>query len=190
VDEWRERGEIVLFYAGHQLNPDEPMEQRLLSDLYLQGDFIRLLEFVRKEGRRFIVVVDGVNEHPQSAKLLRCLCEFVQRCGRNFPLKVILSVRSVFFTRMLQALGEGRSEEQLKSLEAGLFPSTIFQTHAVEREGRREETHRFELEAVDEDELREIYESYRAFDGYWTEEGQLRRFRPTTPYEGLTPQVR
>jgi tetratricopeptide (TPR) repeat protein len=46
------------------------------------------------------------------------------------------------------------------------------------------------LEAVDEDELREIYESYRAFDGYWTEEGQLRRFRPTTPYESLTPQVR
>jgi tetratricopeptide (TPR) repeat protein len=46
------------------------------------------------------------------------------------------------------------------------------------------------LEAVDEDEVREIYESYRAFDGYWTEEGQLRRFRPTTPYEGLTPQVR
>jgi tetratricopeptide (TPR) repeat protein len=190
VDEWRERGEIVLFYAGHQLNPDEPMEQRLLSDLYLQGDFIRLLEFVRREGRRFIVVVDGVNEHPQSAKLLKCLCEFVQRYGRNFPLKVILSVRSVFFTRMLQALGEGRSEEQLKSLEAGLFPSTIFQTHTVEREGRREETHRFELEAVDEDEVREIYESYRAFDGYWTEEGQLRRFRPTTPYESLTPQVR
>jgi tetratricopeptide (TPR) repeat protein len=190
VDEWRERGEIVLFYAGHQLNPDEPMEQRLLSDLYLQGKFIRLLEFVRKEGRRFIVVVDGVNEHPQSAKLLKCLCEFVQRYGRNFPLKVILSVRSVFFTRMLQALGEGRSEEQLKSLEAGLFPSTIFQTHTVEREGRREETHCFELEAVDEDEVREIYESYRAFDGYWTEEGQLRRFCPTTPYEGLTPQVR
>jgi tetratricopeptide (TPR) repeat protein len=190
VDEWRERGEIVLFYAGHQLNPDEPMEQRLLSDIYLQGDFIRLLEFVRREGRRFIVVVDGVNEHPQSAKLLKCLCEFVQRYGRNFPLKVILSVRSVFFTRMLQALGEGRSEEQLKSLEAGLFPSTIFQTHTVEREGRREETHRFELEAVDEDEVREIYESYRAFDGYWTEEGQLRRFRPTTPYESLTPQVR
>jgi tetratricopeptide (TPR) repeat protein len=190
VDEWRERGEIVLFYAGHQLNPDEPMEQRLLSDLYLQGDFIRLLEFVRRERRWFIVVVDGVNEHSHSAKLLRCLCEFAQRCGRNFPLKVILSVRSVFFTRMLQALGEGRSEEQLKSLEAGLFPSTIFQTHTVEREGRREETHRFELEAVDEDELREIYESYRAFDGYWTEEGQLRRFRPTTPYESLTPQVR
>jgi tetratricopeptide (TPR) repeat protein len=190
VDEWRERGEIVLFYAGHQLNPDEPMEQRLLSDLYLQGDFIRLLEFVRWEGRRFIVVVDGVNEHPQSAKLLKCLCEFVQRYGRNFPLKVILSVRSVFFTRMLQALGEGRSEEQLRSLEAGLFPSTIFQTHTVEREGRREETHCFELEAVDEDEVREIYESYRAFDGYWTEEGQLRRFRPTTPYESLTPQVR
>jgi tetratricopeptide (TPR) repeat protein len=131
-----------------------------------------------------------VNEHPQSAKLLKCLCEFVQRYGRNFPLKVILSVRSVFFTRMLQALGEGRSEEQLKSLEAGLFPSTIFQTYTVEREGRREETHRFELEAVDEDDVREIYESYRAFDGYWTEEGQLRRFRPTTPYEGLTPQVR
>jgi tetratricopeptide (TPR) repeat protein len=148
------------------------------------------LEFVRKEGRKFIVVVDGVNEHPQSAKLLKCLCEFIQRYGRNFPLKVILSVCSVFFTRMLQALGEGRSEEQLKSLEAGLFPSTIFQTHTVEREGRREETHRFELEAVDEDELREIYESYRAFDGYWTEEGQLRRFRPTTPYESLTPQVR
>jgi tetratricopeptide (TPR) repeat protein len=190
VDEWRERGEIVLFYAGHQLNPDEPMEQRLLSDLYLQGDFIRLLEFVRKEGRRFIIVMDGVNEHPQSAKLLKCLCEFVQRYGRNFPLKVILSVRSVFFTRMLQALGEGRSEEQLKSLEAGLFPSTIFQTHTVEREGQREETHRFELEAVDEDEVREIYESYRAFDGYWTEEGQLRRFCPTTPYESLTPQVR
>jgi tetratricopeptide (TPR) repeat protein len=122
--------------------------------------------------------------------LLKCLCEFVQRYGRNFPLKVILSVRSVFFTRMLQALGEGRSEEQLKSIEEGLFPSTIFQTYTVEREGRREETHRFELEAVDEDELREIYESYRAFDGYWTEEGQLRRFRPTTPYEGLTPQVR
>gem|GEM_PF-565465 len=71
-----------------------------------------------------------------------------------------------------------------------MFPSTIFQTHTVEREGRREETHRFELEAVDEDELRGIYEGYRAFEGYWTEEGQLRRFRPTTPYEGLTPQVR
>jgi hypothetical protein len=148
------------------------------------------LEFVRKEGRRFIVVVDGVNENKQSAKLLRYLCEFVQRYGRNFPLKVILSARTVFFTRMLQALGEGRSEEQLKSIEAGLFPSMIFQTHTVEREGRREETHRFELEAVDEDELRGIYEGYRAFEGYWTEEGQLRRFRPTTPYEGLTPQVR
>jgi tetratricopeptide (TPR) repeat protein len=190
VDEWRERGEIVLFYAGHKLNPDEPMEQRLLGDLHLQGDFIRLLEFVRKEGRRFIVVVDGVNENKQSAKLLRYLCEFVQRYGRNFPLKVILSARTVFFTRMLQALGEGRSEEQLKSIEAGLFPSMIFQTHTVEREGRREETHRFELGAVDEDELRGIYEGYRAFEGYWTEEGQLRRFRPTTPYEGLTPQVR
>jgi tetratricopeptide (TPR) repeat protein len=78
----------------------------------------------------------------------------------------------------------------LKSLEAGLFPSTIFQTHTVEREGRREETHHFELEAVDEEELREIYEGYRAFEGFWTEEGQLRRFRPTTPYESLTPQVR
>jgi tetratricopeptide (TPR) repeat protein len=190
VDEWCERGEIVLFYAGHKLNPDEPMEQRLLGDLHLQGDFIRLLEFVRKEGRRFIVVVDGVNENKQSAKLLRYLCEFVQRYGRSFPLKVILSARTVFFTRMLQALGEGRSEEQLKSIEAGLFPSMIFQTHTVEREGRREETHRFELGAVDEDELRGIYEGYRAFEGYWTEEGQLRRFRPTTPYEGLTPQVR
>ncbi len=190
VEEWQERGEIVLFYAGHQLSPDEPMEQRLLGDLFLQGDFIRLLEFVRREGRRFIVIVDGVNEHPQSAKLLQQLCEFTQRYGRNFPLKVILSVRSLFFTRMLQALGEGRSEEQLKSIEAGLFPSAIFQTHTVEREGRREETHRFELEAVDEEELKEIYEGYRAFEGYWTEEGQLRRFRPTTPYESLTPQVR
>jgi tetratricopeptide (TPR) repeat protein len=190
VDEWRDRGEIVLFYAGHKLNPDEPIEQRLLSDLYLQGDFIRLLEFVKKEGRRFIVVVDGVNENEQSAKLLRYLCDFTQRYGRNFPLKVILSVRSLFFTRMLQALGEGKSEEQLKSIEAGLFPSMIFQTHTVEREGRREETHHFELEAVDEEELREIYEGYRAFEGYWTEEGQLRRFRPTTPYESLTPQVR
>jgi tetratricopeptide (TPR) repeat protein len=190
VDEWCERGEIVLFYAGHKLNLDKPIEQHLLGDLHLQGDFIRLLEFVRKEGRRFIVVVDGVNENEQSAKLLRYLCEFVQRYGRNFPLKVILSVRSVFFTRMLQALGEGRSEEQLKSIEAGLLPSMIFQTHTVEREGRREETHRFELGAVDEDELRGIYEGYRAFEGYWTEEGQLRRFRPTTPYEGLTPQVR
>jgi tetratricopeptide (TPR) repeat protein len=190
VDEWCERGEIVLFYAGHKLNLDKPIEQHLLGDLHLQGDFIRLLEFVRKEGRRFIVVVDGVNENEQSAKLLRYLCEFVQRYGRNFPLKVILSVRSVFFTRMLQALGEGRSEEQLKSIEAGLFPSMIFQTHTVEREGRREETHRFELGAVDEDELQGIYEGYRAFEGYWTEEGRLRRFRPTTPYEGLTPQVR
>ena len=190
VDEWLERGEIVLFYAGHQLSPDEPMEQRLLSDLHLQGDFIRLLEFVRKEGRRFIIVIDGVNEHQQSARLLQQLCEFTQRYGRNFPLKVILSVRSLFFTRMLQALGEGKSEEQLKSFEAGLFPSAIFQTHTVEREGRREETHRFELEAVDEEESREIYEGYRAFEGFWTEEGQLRRFCPTTPYESLTPQVR
>jgi len=190
VDEWRERGEIVLFYAGHQLSPDEQMEQRLLTDLHLQGNFIHLLEFVRREGRKFIVVVDGVNEHPKSARLLKSLCEFTQRYGRNFPLKVILSVRSLFFTRMLQALGEGKSEEQLKSLEAGLFPSAIFQTHIVEREGRKEETHRFELEAVDEEELREIYEGYRAFEGYWTEEGELRRFHPTTPYESLTPQVR
>jgi len=139
-----------------------------------------LLEFVRREGRKFIVVVDGVNEHPQSARLLQHLCDFTQRYGRNFPLKVILSVRSLFFTRMLQALGD----------ESGLFPSAIFQTHIVEREGRKEETHRFELEAVDEEESREIYEGYRAFEGYWTEEGELRRFHPTTPYESLTPQVR
>ncbi|MFA0743065.1 MAG: hypothetical protein DFNUSKGM_003198 [Candidatus Fervidibacter sacchari] len=156
------------------------MEKRLLNDLYLQGNFIHLLEFVRREGRKFIVVVDGVNEHPQSARLLQHLCDFTQRYGRNFPIKVILSVRSLFFTRMLQALGD----------ESGLFPSAIFQTHIVEREGRKEETHRFELEAVDEEELREIYEGYRAFEGYWTEEGELRRFHPTTPYESLTPQVR
>jgi hypothetical protein len=72
VDEWRERGEIVLFYAGHQLNPDEPMEQRLLSDLYLQGDFIRLLEFVRKERRRFIEALEmALDEFLQRLRQLK-----------------------------------------------------------------------------------------------------------------------
>ncbi|MDW8027854.1 MAG: tetratricopeptide repeat protein [Armatimonadota bacterium] len=195
VEEWRERGEIVLFYAGHQLPASSEgnvqlLKERIMQDLYLTGDFLELLNFLRKEGRRLIFVVDGVNEHSNPVALLKCLCNFAQSYfGKN--LKVIFSFRSAFFDKALQALAEGKSEEQKRSLEAGLFPSSVFQVRMVEREGRKVETYRFTLERMEEKELEAIYEAYRAYEGRFDPvTGKWVRFRPTTPFASLTPSVR
>jgi len=199
VEEWRKRGEIVLFYAGHQLLVSgegeitaEPLENRIMRDLHLTGDFLELLNFLSKEGRRLILVVDGVNENPNAPALLRYLCNFVMRYaspmhGRTHAptLKLIMSFRSAFFQKTLQSLLAHGGDE------ASLFPSSAFQTHTVEEQGRKVETYKFTLERVDEEELEAIYEGYRAYEGRVDPlTGEIVRFRPTTPFASLTPSVR
>lgn len=97
------------------------MEERLLRDLHLTGDFLELLGFLRREGRRLILVVDGVNENPDANILLKNLCSFAQRYSGDGIVKVIFSFRSAFFEKALQALAEGRSEEQKKPLRLDCF---------------------------------------------------------------------
>ncbi|MCS6860658.1 MAG: hypothetical protein NZT92_10110, partial [Abditibacteriales bacterium] len=224
VEEWRERGEIVLFYAGHQLlvtradeasdeltaplerRPPgasslrrtgeafaEPLEGRLLRDLHLTGDFPELLDFLRREGRRIILVVDGVNEHPHAPALLQHLCTFTARYAAPLSrreeagaeVKVILSFRAAFFQKTLQALFAAGGDE------ASLFPLAVFQSHTVEEQGRKVETYRFTLERVDEEELEAIYEAYRAYAGRPDPvTGAMVRFCPRTPFQSLSRSVR
>ncbi|MFN3421841.1 MAG: hypothetical protein ACK40X_08980, partial [Armatimonadota bacterium] len=185
VEEWRERSEVVLFYAGHQLRPEEPLERRIMLDLYLSGEFPELLNFLRREGRRLILVVDGVNEHPNAPELLKLLCTFVTRYHQSSTVKVVLSFRSAFFAKTLQALLAGGGDE------ASLFPLSVFHSQIVEEQGRKVETYRFTLERIDEEELEQIYEAYRAYEGRPDPvTGKMLRFRPLTSFASLSPTVR
>jgi hypothetical protein len=146
IEQWHERGEIVLFYAGHQLDPEASLEERLVRDLCLTGEFVELLALLRREGRRLLLVVDGVNEHPQAPALLAHLCAFIRRYavppGGEEPamVRVVLSFRSAFFKKTLDALFAGGGDE------GSLFPPAAFQMQTVHELGRPAETYRFTLE--------------------------------------------
>jgi tetratricopeptide (TPR) repeat protein len=191
IEVWRERGEVVLFYAGHQLAPEAALEERLLRDLHVTGEFLELVEFLRREGRRLLLVVDGVNEHPNAPALLPHLCTFITRYANPSPVgesspavQVILSFRAVFFHKTLQAVLAGGGDE------ASLFPTTAFQTHMVEEQGRKVETYRFTLEQVDAEELEALYEGYRQYAGRPDHEGRLVRWCPQTSFASLSLSVR
>ena len=188
VEAWREAGEVVLFYAGQQLSPNASLEERLMRDLHLTGDFLELLNFVRRDGRRLVLVVDGINEHENAPALLKHLCAFVTRYAANSSahasLKVLFSFRSAFLDKTLQAIFAAGGDE------ASIFPAAAFQMRSSEEQGRPVETYRFPLERVDTEELEALYEGYRAFEGRPDHEGHLRRFRPRTTFASLSPAVR
>ncbi|RMF92659.1 MAG: NACHT domain-containing protein, partial [Nitrospinota bacterium] len=116
VEEWTRQGEIVFCYAGHQLATDTGLEEQIMRDLHLTGDFLELLPFLHREGRRLILVVDGVNEHENAPALLKHLCTFISRYTpreqgeARGALKVILSFRSSSFQKALQVLLAGGGE--------------------------------------------------------------------------------
>jgi tetratricopeptide (TPR) repeat protein len=166
VEEWGD-GDVVLFYGGRGLLTGGGLETRVLADLYLKGGFPELLDALREKGRRLILVIDGVNEDDAPHNELKGVCDFVRRhaappSAKSSPLKVVFSYRSAFFPRALQALGYKGDGDELP----GLFHLDAFQTRDVQREGRREETYRFELERMTTDEAGRLYESYRGQAGF------------------------
>lgn len=192
VAQWRERDELVLPYdAQFGLNSDEDLETRLTLDLQVSNNvsFVQVLTFLEREGRRLVLVVDGLDENSNPAALLKRLCDFIVRYASGsadrppHPIKVVLSFRSIHFEKTLKALSVREADD------VGLFPSWAFQTHLVEEPGRTVETYRYTLDRVDKEQLEEIYEGYRAYEGQPNHEGLVRRFRPLTPFKGLSPTV-
>jgi tetratricopeptide (TPR) repeat protein len=177
VEEWGD-GDVVLFYGGRGLFAAGALETRVLADLYLKGSFPELLDALRPTGRRLVLVIDGVNEDDAPHNTLKGVCDFIRRytappSARSSPLKVVFSYRSAFFGRALQALGHKGDGDEVP----GLFSLDAFQTREVERQGRREETYRFELGRMTPEEAGRLYETYRGQPG----------FRPLTPFAELKP---
>jgi tetratricopeptide (TPR) repeat protein len=165
----------VLFYEGGSLSTQGPLEQRVMNDLNLTGDFPRLLNKMREDDARLILVIDAVNDDPAPHAALKALCEFVRRHAEA-PVKVVFSFRTAFFERTLEALGRRGADGEVP----GLFRLDAFQTREALRQGRREETYRFELLPMTAEEAGTLYESYRGTPG----------FRPLTPFADLSPTVK
>jgi len=179
VEEWGE-ADVVLYYGGRGLFAAGGLETRVLADLYLKGSFPELLDALREKGRRLVLVIDGVNEDDLPHNTLKGVCDFIRRyaappSAKSSPLKVVFSYRSAFFGRALQALSYKGDGDEIP----GLFNLDAFQTREVQREGRREETYRFELESMTAEEAGRLYELYRGQAG----------FRPLTRFADLSPSA-
>jgi tetratricopeptide (TPR) repeat protein len=187
-------GDVTLFYQGRGLFAQGPLEERVMGDLYLEGGFQDLLSRLRPTGRKLVLVIDAVNEDENPARTLQAVCQFVARHARlsaggepRAPLKVVFSFRTAFYHKTLNALGYAGDGDEAREL----FPHDVFMTREVERQGQRQRTHRFELEAMSVEEAAVAYETYRSFEGIADEEtGGRRRFSPTTPFDSLNQRTR
>lgn len=188
VETWCERGEIVLAYDGDQLSLTESIEDRCMRDLHLVGEFVELIAWLHREGRRIIIVVDGIDQHPDGSELLRRLRGFVLRYQKD-PLKAILACRTLALENALRATAGDVKHFPWISVEPQWFPPNTFYARTVDWAGQPPKTCRWVLGPLPKSAVESLYENYRAYREEADGSGRPIQFRPKTAFRDLSPSV-
>ena len=180
VEQRRAAGDAVAFYRASAL-PTADVGGRLLRDLGLAGMYLEDLHTAAaplfREGGRFLLVVDAINEFGGDvAELVRSLDQLVHQSAAHDWFRVIVSIREGAYNRLAADARFGAR---------GLAP---YLTVEEERGGVRVRTPVLHLGPLGRDHVEALYEAYRGYrqrDPDDPESPGLPRFRPTTPYADL-----
>lgn len=163
--------DVVLFMGGSTV-PGGTFSLRdvILDRLELTDSFPAFLSAfggLRKRDRvQFVVIVDGVDKHPQPSELLRQLDDLVVRSEGLGWLKVMISIGEVVY----RSIRKG-----------GFVPAERgYYTVTVQRGASSRESAEVVLGPLTDDELADAYERYRAEPG----------LSPTSPFSSLTMDVK
>lgn len=176
VDQWRReltaaRKAILLFLGGTTLPGGSLVLRDLILDrLELAGTFGSFMttfdRLPASERPQLVVIVDGVDKHPQSTELLRQLDDLVVR-SEDFPwFKVVIAIAEVAYRNMRAA---------------GFIPAArdYYTTEKADGHVQRESAE-IHLGPMTDEELVDAYEKYRREPG----------LAPVTPFDELTDDVR
>jgi tetratricopeptide (TPR) repeat protein len=180
VEQRREAGDAVVFYRASAL-PGVDVAQRLVRDLGLTGlyveDFLATAAPLFREGPRFLLVVDAVNEFPGDvAELVRQLDGLIQQAAGHPWFRVLASVRDSAYQRL-------PADARFGSRGLGCY-----YTVDEERGGQTVKTPIVALGPVQAAHVEALYEAYRNYrqrDPEDPESPGLHRFRPTTTFAEL-----
>lgn len=183
VERRREAGDAVVFYRASAL-PSADLAGRMLRDLGLAGmyleDFHAAAAPLFREGSRFFLVVDAVNEFSGDvAELARQIDQLVQQSSAHDWFRVIVSVRDSAYQRLpsdarFGARGLGR-----------------YLTVEEERGTEKVRTPVVALRPIGKDHVEALYEAYRAYrqrDPDDPESPGVYRFRPKTEWSKLAAE--
>lgn len=176
VKHWRDDAaklgsDVVLFIGGSTLPGgnfvlrDVLMDRLDLTDSF--STFVSAFTVLRKEtNAQVVVIVDGVDKHPQPAELLRQLDDLIVRTEDVPWLKVVVSIGEVTYGALRQA---------------GFIPALrgYYTVNANQRAAGDEST-QIMLGRMTDEELADAYTKYQHEPGT----------SPTSPFESLTEEFR
>jgi tetratricopeptide (TPR) repeat protein len=163
--------DVVLLIGGSTLPGGSFRIQDVILDRLDVPDsfpmFLSAFEALRKkEEARLVVIVDGVDKHPQPAELLRQLDELIARSESLPWVKVIVSIGEVVYTAIRKA---------------GFVPTVrCYYSVVVRHGGVQRESAEVLLGPMTDTELADAYEKYRREPG----------FSPTSPFDALSDEVK
>jgi tetratricopeptide (TPR) repeat protein len=180
VERRREAGDAVVFYRASAL-PSADVAGRMLRDLGLSGmyleDFQSTAASLFREGARFLLVIDAVNEFPGDvAELVRQIDQAVQQSSGHDWFRVIASVRDSAYQRL-------PSDARFGSRGIGRYL-----TVEEDRGAEKVRTPVVSLRPLGKDHVEALYEAYRSYrqrDPDDPESPGLHRFRPKTEWAEL-----
>jgi tetratricopeptide (TPR) repeat protein len=174
---WREQPngpltrDVVLLLGGSTLPGGSFRIQDVILDRLDIPDsfpmFLSAFEVLRKKDEaRLIIIVDGIDKHPQPAELLRQLDELIARSESLSWVKIIVSIGEVAYTAIRKA---------------GFVPTIrCYYSIAVQHGGVQRESVEISLGPMTDAELADAYEKYRREPG----------FSPTSPFDTLSDEVK
>jgi tetratricopeptide (TPR) repeat protein len=183
VERRREAGDAVAFYRASAL-PSPDLAGRLLRDLGLAGmyleDFLAAAAPLFRDGPRFLLVVDAVNEFAGDvAELVRQIDQMVQQSAGHDWFRIVVSVRDSAYQRLpadarfgARGLGRYLTIEEDRGTEKVRTPVVALGPVGAEH-----------VEA-----LYEAYRNYRQRDPDDPDSPGVHRFRPNTAFAELAPE--
>jgi tetratricopeptide (TPR) repeat protein len=167
----RENPNLVLFLRGNGLYPREHGEVSLFRDVAEKlgaavggkgvGSFAELFDQLHKgwakdkvAGRRFLLVLDAVNEAPFPEKVLREALEVVQLAGRYTWCKVVISTRQEY-VGVLHGKLDANAKDPIEQARRHLFDP-----HEERPDGQRRPP-LVTVEPTTPEQAGQIYERYR-----------------------------
>jgi uncharacterized protein YukE len=141
---WVQRNGLALAYDAAEFGLNAPVEEQILKDLRLFGDFKQLLNQLRPLGQNFVVSVDGFGQIPQGPELLTKFRDFVLR-HEGQGLKVILACHPSTLDALVRAAHPELDPWQALQVEQELFPSRVFFLRDLEYARERLTTPRWTL---------------------------------------------
>lgn len=177
VADWRQAGEllgsdiVLLLGAGTLPGGAFNLREVLLDQLQAPADFsalqARLQAIQAMSGARLVLVIDGIDKHPQPREFLRQLDQLIVQYDGVPWLKVIASVGEVVYNT-------------IRTAQSSPITARAYYTFTT-REGSVETEHaEFPLGRLTDSELKDAYDRYR----------QRVDFAPLSVFEELTDDVK